>query len=222
MNACFFTHGVTVNRCLTHSRRATPWLAALLLAFGVALPLPAPAHEGEDHSASQPVTVSAPGETLVAASSSGALFEAVLKYRPFVQGQSVDVTLYLVSVETNRPMAGATVSASLSEGDRSTNIAFAPQPGGPVGAYSATLTPATAAPMSWLFDVTAGGDSDLIGVTGFRASPLQADPALNQKTTPHREGTAPLPLTALLPVGALLLVAAFAAGRATARKGVSA
>jgi hypothetical protein len=222
MNVCFFTRNMAVDRCPTRSRRTTLLLAALLLAFGAALPFLAPAHEGENHGTPEPVTVAAPGETLLAASSgSGSLFEAVLKYRPFAPGESVDVTLYLVSAETNRPIAGATLSASLSEGDRSTNVAFAPRAGGPVGAYRATLTPATAAPMSWLFDVTAGGDSDLIGVTGFRASLLQADPALN-KTTPHREGAALPPLAVLMPVGALLLVAAFAAGRATARKGVSA
>ena len=209
-----------MNRCMTH--RVTLLFAVLLLVFSAGLSFPTFAHEGEDHGAPQPVTVAASGETLLAASGSGSLFEAVLKYRPFAPGETVAVTLYLISAETNRPMADAAISASLSEGDRSTAVAFAPKSGGPVGAYSATLTPATAEPMSWLFDVTAGAESDLIGVTGFQASPLQADPALNQKTTPHREGTAPLPLTALLPVGALLLVAAFAAGRATARKGVSA
>lgn len=222
MNSRFLARSVAANRCLTHSRRATPLLAALLLAFGVALPIPASAHEGEDHGTPEPLMLSAPGETLLAVGGVGALFEAVLKYRPFARGESVEVTLYLVSAETNRPLADTTVGATLSEGDRSAAVAFAPKPGGPVGAYSATVTPATAAPMSWLFDVTAGGESDLIGVTGFQASPLQSDPASNKKTSPLREGTALPPLTVLMPVGALLLVAAFAAGRLTARGRASA
>ena len=220
MTACFFTRSVTVNRCPPH--RTILWLAVLLLALGAALPFPISAHEGEDHGAPEPVTVAASGETLLAASGSGSLFEAVLKYRPFVRGETVAVTLYLVSAETNRPLADATVSATLSEGDRSTAVAFAPKPGGPVGAHSATVTAATAAPMSWLFDVTAGTESDLIGVTGFQASSLQSDPAPYKKTSPLREWTVLPPLTVLLPVAALLLVAAFAAGRLTARRRASA
>ena len=220
MNSCCFARSMAVNRCLTH--RATLLLAALLLAFSAALPFPAFAHEGEDHGAPQPVTVAAPGETLLAASGGGSVFEAVLKYRPFVPGETVAVTLYLVSAETNRPLADATVNATLSEGDRSTAVAFAPKPGGPVGAHSATVTAATAAPMSWLFDVTAGTESDLIGVTGFQASSLQSDPAPYKKTSPLREWTVLPPLTVLLPVAALLLVAAFAAGRLTARRRASA
>jgi hypothetical protein len=208
-----------VNRYLTH--RAALLFAALLFAFAAALPYPAFAHEGEDHGASEPVTAAVSGETLLAVSGSGSLFEAVLKYRPFTSGETVAMTLYLVSTETNRPLADAAVGATLSEGDRSTAVAFAPKSGGPVGAYSATLTPATAEPMSWLFDVTAGSDSDLIGVTHFQARSLQPDPALN-KSAPHRKGTVSLPPTVLLSVGALLLIAAFVAGRVTARKRVSA
>lgn len=208
-----------MNRCLTH--RAALLFAALLFAFAAALPFPAFAHEGEDHGAPEPVTVAASGETLLAASGSGSLFEAVLKYRPFTPGETVAVTLYLVSAETNRPLADAAVGATLSEGDRSITVAFAPKPGGPVGAYGATVTAETAEPMSWLFDVTAGTESDLIGVTHFQAGSLQPDPALD-KSAPHRKGTVSLPPTVLLSVGALLLIAAFAAGRATARKRVSA
>lgn len=210
-----------MNRCLTY--RAALLFAALLLAFSAGLPLPAFAHEGEDHGAPQPVTVAASGETLLAASGSGSLFEAVLKYRPFTPGEMVAVTLYLVSAETNRPLADATVGATLSEGDRSTTVAFAPKPGGPVGAYSATLTPAPAEPMSWLFDVTAGTDSDLIGVTGFQASRLPHSDSTVGKILSHgRWDVSPQHLAALAGGGVLLLIAAFAAGRATARKRVSA
>jgi hypothetical protein len=194
---------------------------ALLLAFGAALSFPVLAHEGEDHGTPGPVGASVPGETLLAVSGGGPLFEAILKYRPFAPGDTVAVTLYLVSMETNRPVAEAMVSASLSEGDRSTNVVFAPRPGGPTGAYSATLIPTTAAPMSWLFDVTANGDADLIGVTGFQASSPQSSPAIGE-TPPQGDKTAHPRLAALVAVGALLLVAAFAAGRMTARKGVSA
>jgi hypothetical protein len=210
-----------VNRCLAH--RATLPFAALLLVFSAGLPFPAFAHEGEDHGAPQPVTVAASGETLLAASGSGSLFEAVLKYRPFTPGETVAVTLYLVSAETNRPLADAAISASLSEGDRSTAIAFAPKSGGPVGAYSATLTPATAEPMSWLLDVTAGTESDLIGVTGFQASRLPHSDSTVGKISSHgRWEVSPQHLAALAGGGVLLLVAAFAAGRLTARGRASA
>ena len=219
MTAYFFTRSVTVNRCPPH--RTILWLAVLLLTFGAAWPVPVPAHEGEDHGAPGSGTVAAPGETLLAASGSGSLFEAILKYRPFVRGETVAVTLYLVSAETNRPLADATVNATLSEGDRSTAVAFAPKPGGPVGAYSATLAPATAAPMSWLFEVTADGESDLIGVTGFQARPPKAHPAVGE-TALQGDGIAPPRWAVLIAIGALLLVVAFAAGRLTARGRASA
>ncbi|MDS4031119.1 MAG: hypothetical protein RKO66_13765 [Candidatus Contendobacter sp.] len=207
-----------MNRHPTH--RAAPWLAAMLFAFAVAPLFPVLAHEGEDHGASGPVEVAIPGETLLAMSGGGALFEAVLKHRPFASGDPVAVTFYLVSLETNRPVADATVSANLSEGDRSTSVAFAPKPGGPIGAYSATVTPTTAAPISWLFDVTAGGDTDLIGLTGFQASPPKSNPAVGGPSL-RRDGTASFRPAVLAAVGVPLLIAAFVVGRMTARKGVA-
>jgi hypothetical protein len=153
----------------------------------------------------------------LAVSGNGSLFDAVLKYRPFASGETVALTLYLVSAETNRPMANATVSASLSEGDRSLAVPFTPKPGGPVGAYSATLTPPTTAPMSWLFEVTADGESDLIGVTGFQSRPLKAHPAVGETSLQGNE-IAPPQRAMLIAVGALLLVGAFVMGRMTARK----
>jgi len=209
-----------VNRCLAH--RAVPLLAALLLSLGVALPLPTAAHEGEDHGSPEPVAIAASGETLLAIGGVGSLFEAVLKYRPFVRGDAVAVTLYLVSAETNRPIADATVGATLSEGDRSVAVAFAPKLGGPVGAYSATVTAETAEPMSWLFEVAAGSDSDLIGITGFQTSRLpHSDSTVGKISSYGRWGVSPRHLAALAG-GALLLVAAFAAGRLTARGRASA
>ncbi len=210
-----------MNRCLTH--RATVLFAALLFAFGTALPFPIPAHEGEDHGTPEPVTVAASGETLLAVDGVGSRFEAVLKHRPFAPGETVAVTLYLISAATNRPIADAAISASLSEGDRSAAVAFAPKSGGPVGAYSATLTPATAEPMSWLFEVTAGSDSDLIGITGFQASRLPHSDSTVGKISSHgRWEVSPRHLAALAGGGVLLLVAAFAAGRLTARGRASA
>lgn len=203
------------------TRRAAPWLAALLIACAAARSFPALAHEGEDHGGSGPAAVSMPGNALLATSAAGALFEAVLKYPPFAPGETVSVTLYLVSVETNRPVADATVGASLSEGDQSVTVAFAPKSGGPGGVYSAAVTPATTAPMSWLFDVTAGDDTDLIGLTGFQASPPPSNPAVGNPSL-RRDGTASLRPAALAGVGAVLLIAAFVAGRLTARKGAAA
>lgn len=198
--------------------RAPALLAALLMTLSAMLPLPVPGHQGEDHGAPEPVVTSpAAGESLLAVSGSGALFDAILKYRPFAQGETAAVTLYLVSGETNRPVAEATVSASLSEGLRSLTVAFTPRSGGPVGAYSASITPTTDAPMSWLFEVTAEDGFDLIGVTGFQARLLQADPA-GGAASPQADWMGPSRRAGLAAAGVLLLAAAFAAGRMGARK----
>ena len=201
--------------------RIFSWLTAMLLAFGAMPPLPAAAHDGEDHGAPEPVVAATPTGTLIALSGSGALFDTVLKHRPFAPGETVELTFYLVLAETNRPVADAVISASLSEGKKSTTVSFAPQPGELTGAYRATLTPATAEPMSWLFDVTAGSDSDLIGIAGFQASPLKANPTIGN-IPPHRDWAVLPPPATLAIVGVLLLFAAFVAGRLTARKGESA
>ena len=218
MNARFFARALAVKCCST--RRATPPLAILLFAFSVAPPLATDAHEGEDHGSPEPVAVAASGETRMAASGAGSLFEGILKYRPFARGEAVAVTLYLVSAETNRPVVGATVGATLSEGDRSSAVAFAPKLGGPVGAYSATVTAETAAPMSWLFDVAAGEESDLIGVTGFQA---RAPESAASPGGAKRRGDPPsfFPPAPWVAVGALSVLIAFAAGRASARKSIS-
>ncbi len=196
-------------------------LAVMLLAFGAMLPFPAAAHEGEDHGASEPVVVSTATETLIALSGGGSQFDAVLKHRPFAPGETVELALYLVAAETNRPIADAVISASLSQGETSTTVSFTPKPGGPTGAYRAVINPKTAAPMSWLFDVMVGDQLDLIGVTGFQSSPLKADHPAG-KIQPQRDWTA-LPQPAVLVViGVLLLVVGFVAGRRTLHKGISA
>lgn len=205
-----------MNPCLSLTCKA-----ALLLTLSAGWSFPALAHEGEDHSTPEPVTVAASGETLLAVDGNGSLFEAILKYRPFASGETVALTLYLVSAETNRPMAEAAISASLSEGDQTLTVPFTPKPGGPVGAYSATLTPPTAAPMSWLFEVIADGESDLIGITGFQARPPKAHPAVGE-TALQGNGIAPPRWALLTAGGVLLLIVAFVAGRLTARKEVAA
>jgi hypothetical protein len=184
--------------------------AALLASSGVV-----DAHEGEDHGTPEPV-VSVQGEGLLAAAGSGAVFDAVLKYPPFGKGERVSVVLYLVSSETNRPVADATVIANLSEGDKSTTVAFQPNAGGPVGAYSATISPGSAVAMSWLFDVTAGSDSDLIAISGFKAG----DNAVGKQAGAHHShDSGPPQVAVLIALGSLLVIGAFAAGRLTARKG---
>lgn len=223
MNFRFCARSAAVRRCSAHSCRATQKLGVMLLALGAALPFAAFAHEGEDHGAPASPMTPAPGETRLAASGSGALFEAILKYRPFGPGEPVEVVAYLLSLETNRPVSHATVSASLSEGDQSATVAFAPKPGGPVGAYHAVVTPKTAAPMSWLFDVTADGNSDLIAITGFRARSPESGPGVEGVARAGQSSAAtPQSVLGMGVIGALGLVVAFIAGRLTARKAVSA
>ena len=177
------------------------------------------AHEGEDHGTPEPV-VSIPGEALLAASGGGAVFDAVLKYRPFAKGEQVALALYLVSSETNRPVGDATVSASLSEGDKSTTVAFQPKADGPAGLYIATVTPKSDTTMSWLFDVAAGSDSDLIAIGGFKAGGKPPGEAVGTAAPHAHDG--PPGVAVFVSLSALLAIAAFAAGRFTARKGVSA
>jgi len=178
------------------------------------------AHEGEDHGTPEPV-VAVTGEALLAATGGGAAFDAVLKYRPFSKGEQVALALYLVSSETNRPVGDATVSASLSDGDKSTTVTFQAKEGGPVGLYSAAVTPDSDATMSWLLDVTAGSDYDLIAISGFKAG--EPPPGAEVSGTAHHAHDSDSGRRAILvSLGVLLLIAAFATGRFTARRVVSA
>lgn len=178
------------------------------------------AHEGEDHGTPEPV-VAMPGEALLAAVGDGVAFDAVLKFRPFEKGEQVALTLYLASSETNRPVSSASISGSLSNGESSTTIAFRAKEGGPPGAYSATVTPGSDSAMSWLFDITAGSESDLIAISGFKAGAKLSAPAVGA-THSHAHASSPPLVAVLVSLGVLLATAAFAAGRATARKVVPA
>lgn len=189
--------------------------AALLASYGAL-----DAHEGEDHGTPEPV-VAMPGEALLAAVGDGAAFDAVLKYRPFEKGEQVALTLYLASSETNRPVGGASISGSLSDGEKNTTIAFRAKEGGPPGAYSATVTSGSDSAMSWLFDITAGSESDLIAISGFKAGANLSAPAVGA-THSHAHASSPPLIAVLVSLGVLLATAAFVAGRATARKVVSA
>lgn len=178
------------------------------------------AHEGEDHGTPEPV-VAMPGEALLAAVGEGAAFDAILKYRPFEKGEQVAITLYLASSETNRPVSDASISGSLSDGENTTTIAFRAKEGGPPGAYSATATPGSDSAMSWLFDITAGSDSDLIAISGFKAGTNLSAPTVGA-THSHAHASSPPLIAVLVSLGVLLATAAFVAGRVTARKVVSA
>lgn len=199
---------------LATSKVIIPLLLAVVAIGGVE------AHEGEDHGTPEPV-VAAPGEALLSAAGAGAAFDAVLKYRPFEKGGQVALTLYLASSETNRPVGGASISGSLSDGENNTTIAFRAKEGGPPGAYSATATPGSDSAMSWLFDITAGSESDLIAISGFKAGANLSAPAVGA-THSHAHASSPPPIAVLVSLGVLLATAAFVAGRATARKVVSA
>lgn len=191
-----------------------PLLLTLVAASGVE------AHEGEDHGTPEPV-VAVPGEALLSATGAGAAFDAVLKYRPFARGEQVALALYLVSSETNRPVGDATVNANLSDGDKSTTIAFQPKAGGPVGLYSATVTPESDVAMSWLFDVSAGSESDLIAISGFKAGAKPLGKEVGDVAAPHTHDGPPQ-IAIFISLSALLAIGAFAAGRISARKGVPA
>lgn len=191
----------------------------LLMVFGLTTltPFEGHAHDGVDHGTPEPVLPSS-GHTLMAATGSGSSFEGILKYKPFIKGDKVELTLYLVSMESNRPITGATVSGSLSEGDKSTAVAFQSKANGPAGAYAATAIPSSDATMSWLFDVSAGSDSELIAIGGFKSGG-----AISNNTTAsamHTNSDAPPAIAVIASVGTLLVIGAFAAGRFSARKAV--
>ena len=179
------------------------------------------AHDGEDHGTPQPVVAPA-GSALLSASGSGTSFGGVLKYSPFAKGDRVALTLYVLSTETNRPVGDATVSASLSDGDISTPVTFSPKQGGPLGVYTASVTPSSGKAMSWLFDVSTPDDSDLIAIGGFAAG--GGAPSIEQEPEDSHAhaGDPPPPLAVILSFGTLLAIGAFAAGRMTARKGAPA
>lgn len=203
--------------------RFSPRIVAASLGLLVMLGLggTAGAHEGDDHGTPAPVVVAA-GETLMSAYATGTAFDAVMKYKPFAKGEVVDVTVYLVASDTNRPVAGATITASLSAGADSREVVFLPKAGGPVGAYAATVTASSDAPISLLLDVTAGETADLIAVDGLAPS----DPASvheHESADGHAdEDFAPPPIAVMISLGTLLLIGAFAAGRLTAGKEVAA
>jgi len=191
-------------------------VSALAAAIGVLMPLAAWSHDGEDHGAVA-APVGAPGDAFVAVDGRGESFEGVLKFKPFDKGEKVDLVFYLLSLENNRAVAEAKVSATLSEGASSTEVAFVPKQGGPLGAYTATVTVADDKTRSWLFDVTAGDTSDLIAVGGFQAEeaveePHAVDGGLGQPAM------SPAAFSATLGAAILLAGASFAFGRMTARR----
>ncbi len=188
--------------------------AFLVVLASIGLMGPLSAHEGEDHGTPEPV-VAAPGETLLSASGSGLAFDAVLKYPPFSKGATVPLTLYVVSSETNRAVEGATVSASFSEGETSATVDFLPKSDGPSGAYTATVTSSSEQPASWLFDVAAGDDADLIAIGGFQPTPVSDAP---EAEAAHDHGDGPPRLAVMISIGSLLVIGAFALGRMTGGK----
>lgn len=192
------------------------WSLAFLAIASVAI-----AHEGEDHGTPEPV-VAPSGSALLSASGKGTAFEGVLKYLPFAPGNQVALTFYLLSAETNRPVGDATVTASLSDGDRSISVTFSATPGGPAGVYTASVTPSSAAEMSWLFDVTTPDDSDLIAIGGFVAGWFTPTVATDVLSPHDHDGGSPPRLAVFASLAALLAIGAFAAGRMTAQKGASA
>lgn len=189
-------------------------IASLLLA--VSSFTGAVAHEGEDHGTPEPV-VSSQGPARISAYGNGTAFDVVLKYAPFAVGETADVTLYVVSMETNRPIDGAIISANLSDGTSSTDVKFAPAAGGPIGAYSASTNVTSPNSISWLFDIETQSDTDLIAVEGFQAKPLE--PTSNDAmASAHSPSATPPPVAVFASIATLLMIGAFAAGRVLTQK----
>ncbi|MBI5154804.1 hypothetical protein HZA57_06165 [Candidatus Poribacteria bacterium] len=177
------------------------------------------AHEGEDHGA--PALATSAGESrFQSVSGTGTAFEAVLKYEPFVPGSSVPLTLYVLSLDSNRPVSEASITGTLSSGDLSADVEF--KPGTSAGAYTAAAAPGGSGPWSWLFDITADGGSDLIGVSGFAADASLGTEPPGTAGAASRSNLFPFPSpVAAVAAGALLLVAGFGIGRATAKRGTA-
>jgi len=196
--------------------RLSPIIAAVwLLRLGSA----AVAHEGHQHAEPEPaVAVPATGEAL-SVSGLGSSYEAVLKYPAFRAGNSVPVTLFLLSAVTNEPVGGATVKGTLSAGDSSVEVAFAEVEGGLAGDYRATVTPTGAGPWSWLLDITVGEEMDLIGIAAFSAGePSGAAPENGETPGTHDHGAQMLGAVgaAVVALIAGVLLGRSTAGRATA------
>ena len=174
------------------------------------------AHGDEDHGA--PAVAADPASSMLAIEGRGASFEGVLKFEPFLPGEQTEPTLFLLLLETNKPITGAEVKATLSEGTGSTDIMFAARKGGPAGAYTATTTIPDAKPRSWLFEVTSGDNYDLIGLSGFQARlEAVAEQGAAAHSTTHAE-ISPQVFAWTFAAAILLAGAAFLIGRQSARK----
>lgn len=154
---------------------------AALIVF--VLPLESHAHEGETHesgAATQPAVVS---DIPVGWSGRGDIFEVVVKALPFYPDEQALFTAYVVEGASNKPVAGAKVSASISLGKSSTRAEFAETTASLPGAYTARLRFPDASPHSMLFDISLDSADDLVAVDGVRA---QAASAMAASASPAR------------------------------------
>lgn len=191
--------------------RATFIVSAMMLGFGAA-----PAHEGHDDA--EPPMTQFPSQHLHSVSGGGLAFEAVMKYAPFEPGSAAELRMYLLSTADNRPVDGATIKGTLSEGASSQDVTFTPAVGGLPGSYTAEVTPSGGGPWSWLLDVTAGRQNDLIAVTGFTAGDAPGGGVTESQATLGYAPAVPPGNLLITGIAVAALVLGFGAGRLTARR----
>jgi RND family efflux transporter MFP subunit len=141
-------------------RKFMPRLFSLLLLLSIIVPNRLQAHGGEDHSA--PTKSTAPPPSSVAAktgfSTEGAAFQAVLV---LAEGKTI---LYLADIDTNAPVAGATIEADIENWQGSAN------PTSAAGVYELAWTPSSAGGDVTLI-ISAGGKDDLLLIAGVHPHP---------------------------------------------------
>jgi hypothetical protein len=132
------------------------------------------AHEGEAHESGAATQQAAVSDVPVGWSGRGDIFEVVVKALPLFPEEQALLTAYVVEVASNKPVAGARVSASISMGKDSMRAEFAETTGTLPGAYTAKLRFPDVGPYAVLFDVSRGDADDLVAVDGIRAHPGKA------------------------------------------------
>lgn len=149
-----------------HGNRKFIVVAGLILFLPL---LESRAHEGEAHESGAAIQQAAVSDAPVGWSGRGDIFEVVVKALPFLPEEQALLTAYVLEIASNKPVAGAKVSASISLGSDSTRAEFAETTGTLPGAYAAKLRFPDTGSHSVLFDISRGNANDLVAVDGVRA-----------------------------------------------------
>ncbi len=150
---------------------------ALIVALGLSASRVSHAHGGEDHG--EAATLVQPASGRHTASAQSAIYDIVVEYGVIDSAEKTSFDIYLSDYETNAPIAGATLQASV---DGLENVTASATAEADPGLYNISFTFPKAGNYDLLFDITSGDKSDLIDVKGIRVG---ADERSLPKTESH-------------------------------------